>query len=81
MSVMKLSISLTDADVALIDHYATEGGFSSRSAVVQHALSKLRSGELQGSYAAAWDEWADAGDAGAWDSTAADGMVPRGQKP
>lgn len=78
---MKLSISLTDEDVALIDHFATEGGFASRSAVVQHALTKLRVTELQGSYAAAWNEWDDEGGAGAWDSTAADGIVPRDQKP
>jgi len=78
---MKLSISLTDADVALIDHFAGEGGFASRSAVVQHALSRLRAQELQGSYAAAWNEWADEGDADAWDSTAADGIMPRGARP
>jgi len=78
---MKLSISLTDADVALIDQFACEGGFASRSAVVQHALSRLRAQELQVSYAAAWKEWADEGDSSAWGSTAGDGMVPRGQKP
>jgi len=77
---MKLSISLTDADVALIDQYATEGGFASRSAVVQHALSRLRAQDLQGSYAAAWNEWSGEGDANAWDSVAADGMVSRGQR-
>jgi Arc/MetJ-type ribon-helix-helix transcriptional regulator len=78
---MKLSISLTDVDVALIDQFASEGGFASRSAVVQHALSKLRAQELQGSYAVAWSEWADAGDADAWDAAAGDGMAPRGHKP
>ena len=77
---MKLSISLTDADVALIDQFASEGGFASRSAVVQHALSNLRVQELQGSYAVAWTEWADEGDAGAWDLASGDGLVPRGQK-
>lgn len=76
---MKLSISLTDADVTLIDEYAAEGGFTSRSAVIQHALSRLRTGELQGSYAAAWDEWAGEGDAASWDSTAGDGL-PSGAK-
>jgi Arc/MetJ-type ribon-helix-helix transcriptional regulator len=78
---MKLSISLTDADVALIDQFASEGGFASRSAVVQHALSQLRVQDLQGSYAVAWSEWADEGDAGAWEFTAGDGMSPRGQRP
>lgn len=77
---MKLSISLTDADVSLIDHFASEGGFASRSAVVQHALSRLRVQELQGSYAVAWSEWADEGDGTAWESVAADGTTPRGQR-
>ncbi len=78
---MKLSISLTDADIALIDQFASEGGFASRSAVVQYALSKLRAHELQGSYAAAWDEWVDDGDAAAWESTAGDGMTTKRRRP
>lgn len=78
---MKLSISLTEADVALIDQFVLEGGFASRSAVVQHALSRLRAQELQGSYAAAWKEWTDEGDSSAWDSTAGDGMAHRSLKP
>lgn len=81
MVCMKLSISLTDADVALIDTIAQEGGFSSRSAVVQHALSALRVGGLQGGYAAAWNEWLDEGDAALWDATAADGGAPKAPKP
>lgn len=74
---MKLSISLTDADVALLDDLAAQGGFSSRSAVIQHALGRLRSQGLQGDYAQAWDEWDAEGDAEPWDATAGDGIAPR----
>ena len=78
---MKLSISLADADIALIDELASQGGFASRSAVVQYALSKLRAHELQGSYAAAWDEWVDDGDGAAWESAAGDGVTSGGRQP
>jgi Arc/MetJ-type ribon-helix-helix transcriptional regulator len=67
---MKLSISLTDEDVALIDQIAASGGFASRSAVVQHALSRLRAQGLQGDYAEAWDDFTDGGDAHRWESAA-----------
>lgn len=71
---MKLSVSLSDADVALIDALAASGGFSSRSAVIQHALSRLRAHDLHAAYAQAWDEWDGEGDAGLWDAASADGV-------
>jgi Arc/MetJ-type ribon-helix-helix transcriptional regulator len=72
---MKLSISLTDADVALIDELAAEGAFTSRSAVIQHALARLRAQGLQADYGQAWDEWAAEGDAEPWDATVGDGVA------
>jgi Arc/MetJ-type ribon-helix-helix transcriptional regulator len=70
---MKLSVSLPEEDVEFIDNYATEHGVASRSAVVQRAVSLLRSGELGDDYAAAWDEWASS-DADGWEPTTADGL-------
>ncbi len=67
---MKLSISLTDSDVALIDQIATDAGLPSRSAVVQHALARLRAQDLHGDYADAWEEFTDGGDAGRWEASA-----------
>jgi Arc/MetJ-type ribon-helix-helix transcriptional regulator len=72
---MKLSVSMSDEDVAFIDEYSGEHGDLSRSAVVQRALALLRARELADDYAAAWDEWAE-GDAEAWVATAEDGLVP-----
>jgi predicted transcriptional regulator len=66
---VKLSISLTEDDVALLDQIAAAAGFPSRSAVVQHALARLRAQALRGDYAEAWDEFADAGDAGRWEAS------------
>lgn len=65
---------MSDDDVEFIDHYAIEHGVETRSGVVQRALSLLRSSELGEDYAAAWDEW-DGAEAGAWESTAADGVA------
>ena len=70
---MKLSVSLPDGDVEFIDRYANEHEVDSRSAVVHRALALLRSNQLGGDYAAAWDEWASS-DAELWDATVADGL-------
>ncbi|HEY3437817.1 MAG TPA: ribbon-helix-helix domain-containing protein [Actinotalea sp.] len=72
---MKLSVSLSEADVAALDKYAHAAGLSSRSAAIQQAIRLLGDPELEDSYAAAWDEWAASGDAAAWESTAADGLA------
>lgn len=72
---MKLSVSLPDDDIALLDEFARTAGLKGRSAVIQHALRLLRQSELEQDYAAAWDEWASAGEQSAWESTAGDGLV------
>ncbi len=72
---MKLSVSLRDTDIEFIDRYAKEHAVESRSRVVQRAVSLLRTTELGGDYAAAWDEWGSSDDA-LWDVTVADGLSP-----
>lgn len=73
MATVKLSISLPDEDVAFIDRLAAEAGFESRSAVIQHALERLRATELQADYAEAWDDWRATGDDEPWEASAGDG--------
>lgn len=73
MATVKLSISLPEEDVALLDRLSVEAGFASRSAVIQHALARLRAADLQGDYADAWDEWSAEGDDAPWDAASADG--------
>ena len=70
---MKVSVSLPDEDVAFVDHYAREHR-TSRSAAVQEAVRMLRMRDLADEYAAAGDEWADAGEAADWDAVAGDGL-------
>lgn len=72
---MKLSVSLSDDDVALVDEYARTSGLKGRSAVIKHALRLLRQAELEQEYAAAWEEWEVSGAQSAWDPTGGDGVV------
>ena len=72
---MKLSVSLSEDEVAALDKYAQAAGLASRSAAIQQAIRLLGDPELEDSYAAAWDEWEGPGDAAAWESTAADGLA------
>lgn len=72
---MKLSVSLSEDDVAALDDYARAAGLASRSAAIQQAIRLLGDPELEDSYSAAWDEWEASGDAAAWESTTADGLA------
>lgn len=72
---MKLSVSLPDADVAILDEFVRTAGLASRSAAVHHAVRMLRLPELEQDYEAAWEEWAGSGDQAMWDAVAADGLT------
>lgn len=71
---MKLSVSLSDEDVATLDRYMAAEGVASRSAAIQRAIRMLRDRNLEHAYEAAWDEWESSGDAAAWEVTTADGL-------
>lgn len=71
---MKLSVSLPEEDVAFLDAYAHAQGLASRSAALHRAVRVLRASELGSDYAAAWAEWENAGEAGAWGVTVGDGL-------
>ena len=74
MSQVKLSVSLSESDVAALDKYAA-AGLTSRSAAIQQAIRLLGDVELEDAYAAAWQEWQASGDSQAWEATAADGLI------
>jgi metal-responsive CopG/Arc/MetJ family transcriptional regulator len=71
---MKLSISLSESEVAALDEYQRQSGLSSRSAVVQRAIRLLRHEHLEEDYAAAWQEWDSSEDSIAWDTASGDGL-------
>jgi Arc/MetJ-type ribon-helix-helix transcriptional regulator len=72
---MKLSVSLRDEDLAVLDEYVQASGLRSRSAALQHAIRLLRHPDLEQDYAAAWQEWESSGEHAAWEGTAADGLT------
>lgn len=72
---MKLSVSLPEEDVAILDEFARTTGLPSRSAALHHAVRMLRLPELEQDYEAAWSEWEASGDHEAWDTTVADGIA------
>ena len=72
---MKLSVSLSEDDVSLLDEYVRTSGLASRSAAVQYAVRLLRHPELEQDYARAWEEWDSSGEQVRWEPTAADGLA------
>lgn len=71
---MKLSVSLTEEDVAIVDEYVRTSGVKTRSAAIRRALHLLRQPDLEQGYATAWEEWAASGEQAAWESTTGDGL-------
>lgn len=72
---MKLSVSLSDAELALLDAYVKNAGLPSRSAGIQRAIRMLRFPTLEQDYRDAWTEWAESGDAEAWEAAIGDGFT------
>lgn len=72
---MKLSVSLPNEDVAILDEFVRTAGLASRSAAVHHAVRMLRLPGLEKDYETAWGEWEASGDRAAWSVTAADGIA------
>jgi Arc/MetJ-type ribon-helix-helix transcriptional regulator len=71
---MKLSISLPDEDVAVLDEHARRTGVRSRSAAIHQAISCLRHAGLEDDYAAAWEEWDRSGEREAWEAATGDSL-------
>lgn len=72
---MKVSISLSEADLQALDRYVEQAGLESRSAGVQHAIRRLADPQLEVDYAAAWEEWEGAGDEEVWSAATSDGLA------
>ena len=72
---MKVSVSLREEDLAVLDDYMRTAGLRSRSAALQHAIRLLRSRDLSQDYAAAWDDWETSGQRAQWEGTVADGWA------
>jgi hypothetical protein len=71
---MKLSVSLSDEDIAVLDAYVKRTGLPSRSAGLQRAVQMLRYPALEEDYAQAWSEWSADEHAEPWEATIDDGL-------
>jgi Arc/MetJ-type ribon-helix-helix transcriptional regulator len=71
---MKVSVSLTEDDIAYIDEYARRVGARSRSSVLHQAVALLRLSELEIAYTGAFQEWLESEEHELWDGAAADGL-------
>ena len=69
---MKLSVSLSESDLILLDRCVERDGLASRSAGIQNAIRLLAKADLQDAYAEAWSSWDASEDANIWDSAVAD---------
>lgn len=72
---MKLSVSLPEKDVAILDEFARTAGLPSRSAALRHAVRMLRLPQLEQDYQTAWNEWEASGDHAAWSAADSDGIA------
>ena len=59
MTSVKLSVSLSEEDVRVLDAYVRNTGLPSRSAAVQRAIRMLRYPALEEDYGNAWTEWSE----------------------
>ena len=71
---VKVSVSLSDDDLAVLDRYVHRTGLPSRSAGVQHAIRMLAHPTLEEDYAGAWQEWSDTGQDEPWETVVGDGL-------
>jgi Arc/MetJ-type ribon-helix-helix transcriptional regulator len=71
MSHTKISLSLSESDVAFLDTEAVSGRYASRSAAVQDAVRLLRESRLADAYAETYAEGYD----DEWDAAAGDGLA------
>lgn len=72
---MKLSVSLPDEDIVLLDEHARKAGLRSRSAALHQAVRLLRRSGLEDDYAAAWEEWDRSGERELWETATGDGLA------
>ena len=71
---MKLSVSLSEDDVRVLDAYVKRTGLPSRSAAVQRAIGMLRYPTLEQDYGDAWAEWSPNGEGDVWEDSTDDGF-------
>lgn len=72
---MKLSVSLSDEDVATLDDEISRSNLPGRSAAVAKAIALLRASALGDAYEQAWDESEPFGEEASWAAASEDGRA------
>ena len=70
---MKVSVSIPDEQMVLLDRIVEQRGLKSRSAAIQEGIELLLTSSLVADYKAAFDEW-DQAESTLWEATAGDGL-------
>jgi Arc/MetJ-type ribon-helix-helix transcriptional regulator len=71
---MKLSVSLPDEDVDVLDRYVAAHVGATRSSALRDAIALLRQRDLYAEYEVAFTAWTGSDDAAAWDRASGDGV-------
>lgn len=69
----KLSVSLSEEDVAYLDTVAADFA-GNRSAAIHRLIRLKRELDSEAAYARAFEEWETSGEQELWDQTAGDGL-------
>src|ERR1700712_2317352 len=75
---MKLSVSLPDADIKVLDDYVRDHAGATRSSALHSAVIALRDVSLDEQYRLAAQEWVGSHDAAEWDAVSGDGIASVG---
>ncbi|MGO4593182.1 ribbon-helix-helix domain-containing protein [Leifsonia sp. 2TAF2] len=70
----KLSVSLSDEDVAYLDEIASAERNGNRSAVIHDMVRLFREIRYEDAYRQAFEEWEGSEDQKLWNTTVADGL-------
>lgn len=74
---VKLSVSLSDSDVAYVDEIARVERSGNRSAVIHDMVRLFREIRSEDDYVKAFEEWDGSEDQKLWDSALMDGLDDR----
>lgn len=72
---MKISVSLSQGEIEVLDSFVEREGLSSRSAGVQRAIELLEGPALAAAYADEFADWDRSDERVLWDRAAADGLT------
>lgn len=72
---VKLSVSLSDEAVQILDRFIDARSIPSRSAAIQTAIMQLEMPDLAQAYMTAADEWENGEDSSIWEEAVGDGLL------